>query len=213
MAGENLLASILSGQDPLAAQMVPAYQAAQRGQAAINQDYGHNEGPFGALAKTLMGVEGSNLQPAVQNVVNQRVANQPNLAQLLASSDPYQALAAHPGNYSPLSAGTLLAGASPESVADARLKAAQGQYFGAKANYAATGGNAPVNPVYNSGIAPSASGHAATAAASPAPAGSAPILLEAAGKMSPQQRQAMMQNPQLRARYLAALRAAQTGAQ
>jgi hypothetical protein len=115
--------------------MVPGYQIAQRTQAALNPE--NPGGILGGLGKALMGLDSGGLQPAVQNVVNQRVGNQQNLASLLSQPDPFSALAnARPGQYSPLSGGTLLAGATPENVADARLKAAQGALFGAKANYA-----------------------------------------------------------------------------
>ncbi|HEY2104893.1 MAG TPA: hypothetical protein VGH29_03875, partial [Candidatus Binataceae bacterium] len=120
MADPSLL-SILSGQDPLAAQMVPGYQIAQRTQAALNPE--NPGGILGGLGKALMGLDSGGLQPAVQNVVNQRVGNQQNLASLLSQPDPFSALAnARPGQYSPLSGGTLLAGATPESVADAQMK-------------------------------------------------------------------------------------------
>jgi hypothetical protein len=51
-------------------------------QAAFNPAYGHNEGPFGALAKTLAGIDGGscggNLQlsaPPYQPIVNPPVIN------------------------------------------------------------------------------------------------------------------------------------------
>jgi hypothetical protein len=129
MADQSLLAQILSGQDPLAAQMLPAYQGSQLSNAALDPSFGHNEGPFGALAKTIAGFSGGNqMRDAVQALVQARNANRPELAQVLASPDPFKAVADNP-NLSPLTQAGILNGATPNTVAEARLHAMQQQFL------------------------------------------------------------------------------------
>jgi hypothetical protein len=208
MADPNLLASILSGQDALAAQMVPGYQIAQRTQAALDAgNHGETGGILGGLGHALMGLDAGMLQPNVQNVVNQRVANQGNLAKLLATPDPYAALAnASPGQYSPLSAGAVLAGASPEAVADARLKGAQGQFFGAKALEALAGSQPPPANMYSAQPGNQPGSRASSANLSGA-FGNPRYPQDPLLSMTPQQVQATTQDPQKRAALLAQLRA------
>lgn len=129
MADQSLLAQILSGQDPLSAQMLGAYQGSQLSNAAIDPNFGHNEGPFGALAKTIAGFRGGGMtQEALQGLVNARNANRPELAQILASPDPFKAVADNP-NLSPLTQAGILNGATPNTVAEARLHAMQQQFL------------------------------------------------------------------------------------
>jgi hypothetical protein len=124
MADPNLLASIISGTNPLAPQMLGSYLGAQQADAATNPTYGHNEGPFGALAKTLMGFQGGNaLRQGVQSTTAANTAAMPDLARLLANPDPYAQLAQ--GGANPIAASRLLQGATPETAANARNLAAQ----------------------------------------------------------------------------------------
>jgi hypothetical protein len=150
MADSSTLASILSGNDPLAPQMVPAYVAAQQTQQMLDPNYGMNQGPFGALARVLAGATGygqGGLLSAVQNVTDARIAAQPEQAKLLASPDPYSTLAANPDAYSPLARSTILNGATPGSVAEARLRGAQALYNTAQAGLA-NASAAPMPPMY-----------------------------------------------------------------
>jgi hypothetical protein len=160
MADPSLLASIISGTNPLAPQMLGAYQGAQQAGAAIDPAYGHNEGPAGALAKTLLGFQGGNaLRQGVQQTTDANTAAMPDLARLLANPDPYGQLAQ--GGVNPIAASRLLQGASPEMVGDARLKAAQAAIFGAHANFL---NGAGVRPPSSAAPAAPAMGNAAPAA-------------------------------------------------
>ena len=211
MADSNLLAALLSGQDPLAPGMVPGYQGAQLSAQATNPEFGHNEGLFGALAKTLAGFAGPNmLQNSVQNTTAARTAAQPDLARLLAQPDPYAAAAQNPQAINPIAL-SRLTNASPLQVAQTREASANAALAGLNVSGfgAAQGQGAPVGPV----AAP------ASKTIAPAPPGgglaaigngryqqepSDPIAQAAA--MSPQQRQALLQNPQARAGILMRLR-------
>src|SRR5690348_1899051 len=154
MADSSLLAQILSGQDPLSAQMLGAYQGNQLSAAALDPNFGHNEGLAGALAKTIAGFRGGGMtNDAVQALVNARNANRPELAQILASPDPFKAVAENP-NLSPLTQAGILNGATPNTVAEARQHAAQAAYLqaqGALANEAAK----PLPPMF-AGASPTA---------------------------------------------------------
>jgi hypothetical protein len=221
MADPSLLASILSGQDPLAAQMVPGYLAAQQAQAAINPEYGHNEGIAGALAKTLAGIGGAGMQPAVQNVVNQRVAAQPQLAQLLASNDPYKKLAeGGPGQYGPVASAALL-NASPEQVANTRLLNASAGLGGLNLSgyeglnqLRQAGQPPPTGPMRGPGAGavtgnPGMLGTGRYPQGGAPSGGGAPDPLAALPNMTPQQRQAFFQDPRMRALALQRYRALQ----
>ncbi len=152
MADNSLLAAILSGQDPLAAQMLGAVQGNQLSGAALDPNFGHNEGLFGALAKTIAGFRGGGMtQDALQGLVAARNANRPELARILASPDPFKAVAEDP-SLSALTQAGVLNGATPNTVAEARQHAAQAAYLqaqGALANAAA----APMPPMFGNGIA------------------------------------------------------------
>jgi hypothetical protein len=221
MADPNL-ASIIAGNDPLSPQMLQGYQGSQLSNAAIDPDFARNSGPLGALAHLIAGVSGHDmLQNAVQNTTQARTAAQPSLASLLANPNPYQAFADNPQQYGPIAGAGILNGASPETVANARLAAANAQLAGLN-----VGGftNAQANPPPATAgigapptrrIAPLPAGNFSALGSgrySPAPAGAPgaastpdmdPIAMAAA--LPPQQRQAMLQNPQIRARYLALL--------
>jgi hypothetical protein len=134
MADQSLLAAILSGQDPLAAQMLPAYQGSQLSNAALDPSFGHNEGPFGALAKTIAGFSGGNqMRDAVQALVQARNAARPELARVMSGTDPYGVIGQNPEGYSQQTLATLLNGATPNSVAESRLHGAQAAYTNAQA--------------------------------------------------------------------------------
>ncbi len=100
MADSSLLASIISGNDPLAPQMVPAYMAAQQSQQMLEPNYGMNQGPFGALARVLAGATGYGqgpLKDAVANVTAQRQAANPEILGALTNpSGPLNYAAQHP---------------------------------------------------------------------------------------------------------------------
>lgn len=243
MADGNLLAALLSGQDPLASQMVPGLQGAQLSQAALDPAYGHNEGVFGALAKTLAGLTGGPMvQGAVNNTAGARVAAQPELARLLASPDPYAELAARPHDYGPVASSALLNGANPDAISQARLRAAQGEFLRGKVGLAqqlgpliaaagggaAVGGAAPQRAAGPAGVnagalpgngrypQPQAASAAPPTAAAP-PVAAAPDPVAAIGGASPEQIASVRQNPaqmaqilknpQLKAAFLARLRA------
>jgi hypothetical protein len=208
MADPSLL-SILSGQDPLAAQMVPGYQIAQRTQAALNPE--NPGGILGGLGKALMGLDSGGLQPAVQNVVNQRVAAQPQLAQLLASNDPYKKLAeGGPGQYGPVASAALL-NASPEQVANTRLLNASAGLGGLNLSgyeglnqLRQAGQPPPTGPMRGPGAGavtgnPSVlgTGRYPQGGGSPTTGGADPMA--ALPNMTPQQRQAFFQDPRMRA--------------
>jgi hypothetical protein len=217
MADPNLLASIIAGQDPLSAQMLQGQQGAQLSGAALNPEFGHNEGIAGALAKTLAGFSGHDmLNNAVQNTTQARIGAQPDMARLLASNQPYQDMANNPGGYNPLARAALLNGASPLQAAQTKEALANA----ALANLNVTGfGNAQANPSPASAgigapamrrVAPLPTGNFSALGSGRYPQAAAPspdMDPAAIAALSPQQRQAMLQNPQTRAALLAKLRA------
>jgi hypothetical protein len=131
MADTNLLAALLSGSNPLAPQMLGGYQGAQLSDAALNPAFAHNEGPFGALAKTLAGFSGAPmLRQAVEATTAARTGANPELARMLAGNDPFT-MAAAPGA-NPIAVSQILAGATPASAAAARLADAQARFMSGK---------------------------------------------------------------------------------
>jgi hypothetical protein len=123
MADASLLASIISGTNPLAPQMLDAYQGAQLSNAGLDPNFGHNEGPFGALGKIIAAARGGPmLQQGVQATTAGNMAAMPDLAKLLASPDAYAAITPQTN---PVAAARLLQGATPETAANARLLGAQ----------------------------------------------------------------------------------------
>jgi hypothetical protein len=124
MADTNLLAALLSGSNPLAPQMLGGYQGAQLSDAALNPTFAHNEGPFGALAKTIAGFSGGDqLRQAIEATTAARQGANPDLARMLAANDPFAAAGQPSAN--PIAAAQILAGATPQSAAEARLHSAQ----------------------------------------------------------------------------------------
>lgn len=125
MADATLL-QLLSGADPLAAQMLAASQGQALTNASLDPSFGHNEGLFGALAKTIAGIRGGGMtNDAVQQIVAQRQAALPELAKLLASDNPFAAAAS--GNVSPGALAAFMAGQTPESAAATRKALAAAQ--------------------------------------------------------------------------------------
>jgi hypothetical protein len=154
MADASLLASIISGTNPMAPTMLGSYQGAQLQNAALDPNFGHNEGLFGALAKTLAGFSGGNaLRQGVQQTTAANQAALPDLAKLLANPDPYTALAGNTAGFDPIAAARLLQGATPEDVAKARLANAQAAFQGARTTNAINQMNAPAVPMYTSDTA------------------------------------------------------------
>ncbi len=136
MADPSLLASIISGTNPLAPQMLGAYQGAQLSSAGLDPNFGHNEGPFGALGKIIAAARGGPmLQQGVEATTAGNMAAMPDLAKLLASPDPYTALAGNVPGTNPVAAARLL-NATPEDVAKTRLANMQMGLIGAKINQA-----------------------------------------------------------------------------
>jgi hypothetical protein len=119
MADASLLASIISGTNPLDPTMLGAYQGAQLSNAGLDPNFGHNEGLFGALGKMIAAARGGPmLQQGVEQATAANTAAMPDLAKLLSSPDAYGAINA---NTNPIAAARLLQGATPETAANARL--------------------------------------------------------------------------------------------
>ncbi len=117
MADPNLLAQLLAG-GPLAPMQVGGYQGAQLSDAALNPAFAHNQGPFGALAKTIAGFSGPPmLQRAAEQATAARMGANPELARMLASNDPFGMAGAQGAN--PVASGLLLAGQTPSSASGA----------------------------------------------------------------------------------------------
>src|SRR5580700_700135 len=152
MPDSSDLASVIAGTDPLSPQILQALQAQQARDMVANPANWQNQGLFGGLARSLAGVAAPNPVPQVAQIAAQRQAALPDEAKLLSTPDPYSTLAANPNQYSPLAQATLLNGATPTSVADARLKAAQAAYATAQARLSDRAG-APKPPMYLGGIA------------------------------------------------------------
>jgi len=126
MADSSLLAQIISGTNPNAPLMLGGYQGSQLSNAALNPEFAKNEGPFGALAKTLAGMAGPGmLQRGVEATTAANNAARPDLAKLLASQDPYSDLAAPGAAFNPLAVAQILQGTTPGQVAETRKAAAE----------------------------------------------------------------------------------------
>lgn len=117
------LASIISGTDPLAPLILRAEQQQQLLNSARDASQWQNQGPFGALARTIAGIRGGGDNPALDQIVQQRAAAMPSVFQALASPNAYQYGAAHPET-SPVGLASILANAP--GAARAGLEGAQG---------------------------------------------------------------------------------------
>lgn len=168
------LASIISGTDPLAPLELRALQQQQLLSSARDASQWANQGPFGALARTIAGFSGGPSQSTVGNIAGQRVAAQPQTIAALANpGGPLAYAAQHPG-MNPISAADLINGPTAgtgqaQALAAIKLRydrLAQGldPYTGAPA---VGGTGAPVVP----GVAPGAP--RAAGIVPPAPAGAA----------------------------------------
>lgn len=145
MADSSLLASIISGTNPLSPQMLEAYQGAQLSGAGLDPNFGHNEGPFGALGKIIAAARGGPmLQHGVQATTAGNMAAMPDLAKLLANPDPYSAINAETN---PVAAARLLQGATPETAANARLLGSQAALAGLNVTGFQNTGAAPADSV------------------------------------------------------------------
>jgi len=155
MADASLLASIISGTNPLDPTMLGAYQGAQLSNAGLDPNFGHNEGLFGALGKMIAAARGGPmLQQGVEQATAANTAAMPDLAKLLASPDAYGAINA---GTNPIAAARLLQGATPETAANARLLATQGALGNLNVQGFQNTGNAPtssINAPANRRIAP-----------------------------------------------------------
>lgn len=104
------LASIISGTDPLAPLELRALQQQQLLNSARDASQWANQGPWGALARTIAGFSGSPAQQTVGNIAGQRIAAQPQtLAALANPGGPLAYAAQHPG-MNPISAADILNG-------------------------------------------------------------------------------------------------------
>jgi len=108
-------------------------------------------GLAGAIGRTVAGFLAPNNSANLADIVAKRTAAQPDQAKLLANPDPFSELANNGAAYSPLARAMVLNGATPTSVADERLKAAQGAMYQAKAAYARQQGE-PMPPTYLDGV-------------------------------------------------------------
>lgn len=92
------LLSILAGTDPQAAQLLAASQGLQLQGAAIDPSFGHNEGMFGALAKTIAGFRGGGMtNDALQQILAARQAARPEMLGAVNNpSGPLAYAAQHP---------------------------------------------------------------------------------------------------------------------
>jgi len=147
-----------------------AQQGAQLSNLAVSPAFGHNEGPFGALAKIIAGARGGGMMnDAVQQLVAQRNAALPDLAKVYAADNPLNEIAN--GQHLPITMAQVLGGMTPEKAAQTRLALSQAGLYGARGtNLAATN-----EPMPGNDIVPSASvaGPAAKPSASAAPSSGA----------------------------------------
>lgn len=92
------LLSILASSDPQAAQLLAASQGQQLQNAAIDPAFGHNEGLFGALAKTLAGFRGGDMTNGAlqQMLAAKQAARSEMLSAVNNPSGPLAYAAQHP---------------------------------------------------------------------------------------------------------------------
>src|SRR5580692_11094652 len=148
MADDSSLAGLIAGTDPLSPQILDALHAEQARAYVANPANWQNTGIAGALGRTLAAFLVPNNISTVADIAAQRQAALPDQAKLLSNPDPYAALAAAtPGQYNGLASASVLNGATPGTVAEAQLKAAQAAYARAQANEANRQGQ-PMPPMY-----------------------------------------------------------------
>lgn len=212
------LASILTGQDPRAAELLQAVHNEQARDYVQNPGNWQNGGLFGGLARIMASGLVPNNTPVVADLASQMNAARPQQAALLAQPNPFAAIAANPSAYSPLAQAMVLNGATPENAALSQLQGAQSGLIGARVGMAngpipTTGGSSTTAP--------------ATTLSTPAPPtvyGAGHALLSDPGQIveranalpTQQQRQAFLMpylsNPRLRGGILANIQARQLGA-
>lgn len=128
------LQSIISGLDPTAAMQLQALQGQNIAAGAANPANWQGQGIFGGLARQIaLGQGMAGARDAVSQVVNARVAAQPDLAAALAASDPFQYAAANPG-MNPIARAQILQ-STPEQVAATRNQMADAAYRQAMAQF------------------------------------------------------------------------------
>ena len=149
-ANANLL-SILAGTDPQSPEILQALHNEQARNVVMDSSNWNNTGLAGGIGRGLAAMLMPSAAPQVADITANRIAAQPDEAKLLANPDPYSELANNSTAYSPVARAMVLNGATPTSVADERLKAAQGAMFQAKAAYARQQGE-PLPPTYLDGV-------------------------------------------------------------
>lgn len=118
------LAGIISGTDPMAPLELKAYQQQQLLNSVRDASQWANQGPFGALARTIGGMQTGGAQDTLNQIVQQRQAANPQLFQALASGNPYQWGAQNP-QANPTALASILANAP--DAAKAQFEGAQTQ--------------------------------------------------------------------------------------
>lgn len=221
MADSSLLAALLAGNDPQSAQLLSGYQGSQLSNAAIDPNFGHNEGLAGALAKTLAGFRGGNMMSdaVAQNVAAREAARPEMLSAVTNPGGPLAYAQQNPG-ISQVGLAQILA-MKPEDV-QGYIEAGRLGRANAPGATPLVGGPAAQPGLPGWGKLNSPQGASAarplTMTSGPAISGRLPVAapsadapavdpVAAAAAMTPQQRQAMAQNPQMRAQLVARLRA------
>jgi hypothetical protein len=227
MADNSLLSSVLAGQDPLSPQILQAIHNENARNYVQDPNNWQGGGLFGGLARMIAGAAVPNNAPTVADITQQRAAARPDQAALLASDNPFAAIAANPSQYSPLAQAMVLNGATPQSAAETRLNAANAALAGLnvsgfqQAQQGAGGGAPAISAPASKNIAPASSGNPAvfgagrypapgvnppTAQVAPASA-APPDPVAAYNTATPQQKKLMLADPRYRSMVLQAMRA------
>jgi hypothetical protein len=206
--------------------MLGAYQGAQLSNAGLDPNFGHNEGPFGALGKIIAAARGGPmLQQGVEQATAANNASRPDLLAALSNQSGPLAYASQNPGMNPVALSQVLA-MGPEAAAKyidtARLARANAPNAAplipttttlpgwGKLNAPGGGAGGSQQPLPMT-VGPAATGRYGespnVAGAEAAPQQPAADPLTAAAAMSPAQRQMLMQNPQVRAQILAQMRA------
>ncbi len=157
------LASILSGTDPMDPLILRASQQQQLLNSARDASQWQNQGPFGALARTIAGIRGGGENDALNQIVQQRAAAMPDVLKALASPNAYAYGAQNAGSISPTGLASIMAQAP--AAARASLEGSQGALMRNElASYGALGGPATPAILKSPGLTPAP---AAPAAAQP----------------------------------------------
>lgn len=210
------LASLISGTDPLAPIELRAYQAIQNANAVRDASQWANQGPFGALARTIAGFGAPmQAQNALQQVAAAKAAANPQLFQALASGNPYQWGANNP-QAGPVALSSILANAPAAtkalyegSAAGLNLQNLASLQALSKASNPTAPGLAPNAAVVNKApvAAPAATPTQPDLTGVPSPAVSGVLPTQAAGLPNPMA--LATANPGVRAAALAQMSGAQ----